>query len=133
MGDDYEGTGWAKYVRQVSKRPGWSVARLSRETRFSKSTFFDWMSPDSRKAVTIPYIVAVAKAVGDDPVNAFKAAAGLTTDEPQDEEISMVLSAEIPDKAKDEIIAGILEQREIDRRRRLEDTQRIIRIYEGAA
>src|SRR6185369_10645316 len=51
MGDDYEGTGWAKYVRQVSKRPGWSVARLARETGFSKSTFFDWMSPDSRKAV----------------------------------------------------------------------------------
>lgn len=131
MADDYDGSGWARYIRRAKTLPGWSVARLHRETGIAKSTFFDWMSEDSTKAVTTPYVVAVAKAIGDDPVNAFRAAAGLTGNEPEDADISMVLSSDLSDVKKDELIEILLGRRQQDRDRRMEDTAQLIRVARG--
>ena len=132
MGDGHNRQSWSDYIRRLKERPGWSVARLARETGFSTSTFWDWMKPESRKAVTIPRIVAVARAVGDNPVDAFKAAAGLTTTEPEDAEIAVVLNAvDVSDEQREQIINDIMARRERDRSARMEDTIQMITLAGG--
>jgi transcriptional regulator with XRE-family HTH domain len=134
-GDGYDGKSWGDYIRRLKDRPGLSIAELARRTGYNPSTFFDWMSPNSRKRVTIPSILAVAHAAGDNPVDAFKAAAGLTSDEPEDVEIAMVRDSGLAEVIQDEIIANIRDWRErsqeIERQRGLLNTRQMIQIAGG--
>lgn len=66
---------WASYLRRMTKRPGWSVARLAREAGIHRGTIFGWMKGDG---VTVANVKAIAKALGDDEAHALAAAAGST-------------------------------------------------------
>lgn len=74
---------WAKYIRSISKRPDWSVARLARESQTARSTLFRWLK-DGGERVTIEKVRQIAHAAGDDVEIALKAAGNLLQREPLD-------------------------------------------------
>lgn len=132
MAADYDGDLLARYIHQIKNRPGMSIAELSRRSGVSTSTLWEYAGGSPKKAITIPTVLAIARAVGDDPIVAFRAAAGLTTTEPEDTEIAMVLAATgLSDQSRDDIIAGILVRRERNRQSDMEDTLQMIRVAGG--
>lgn len=132
MGNGPAATSWGRYVDYLRNRPGWSMARLARQADMNPATLFEYVRKDSGENVAIKDILRVAIGGEDDPVNAFRAAAGLTADDPEDEEIAVVLASNLPDDGKAEIIESILARRARDRARRMEDTVQMIRLAEGA-
>lgn len=64
---------WADYLRRMTQRPGWSVARLARESGIHRGTIFKYLAGES--GVTVDTVRRIAKALGDDPENALRAAA----------------------------------------------------------
>lgn len=127
-----DGSEWGNYLRQIKARPQWSVARLARETELHRSTIFDWMKGGTGESVTIYSLLRIAEATGDDPLDVFRAAAGLMEENPEDTEIADVLASDIADDGKKEIIASILERRRRDRERRMQDTAQMIRLAGSA-
>ena len=67
---------WGRYLRRITSAPGWSVARLARESGIHRATIFEWIRGDG-ESVTIGSVRAVAAASGDDLQNALRAAANL--------------------------------------------------------
>ncbi|MEU0081405.1 hypothetical protein ABZY58_26185 [Micromonospora tulbaghiae] len=57
----------------MTKRPGWSVARLARESGVNRATIFGWMKGDG---VTVASVKMIARALGDDEAHALAAAGG---------------------------------------------------------
>jgi len=80
VGDGHSATGapedWASYLRRMTSRPGWSVARLARESGIHRGTIFDWMA--GKGGVTISSVRAIAEALDDDPANALLAAGNVS-------------------------------------------------------
>ncbi|MEU5938663.1 helix-turn-helix transcriptional regulator [Micromonospora sp. NPDC047548] len=64
---------WAGYLRRMTSRPGWSVARLAREAGIHRGTIFGWIKGEG---VTVASVKAIAKALGDDEAHALAAAGG---------------------------------------------------------
>lgn len=64
---------WAGYIDALTRRPGWTVARLARESHTSRATIFRWKNGEVRE-VTTAKVRAIAEAVGDDPQAALRAA-----------------------------------------------------------
>jgi transcriptional regulator with XRE-family HTH domain len=58
---------------ELTSRPGWSVARLARESGIHRSTIFRWMSGEVRNASTNS-VRLIAQASGDDENAALRAA-----------------------------------------------------------
>jgi transcriptional regulator with XRE-family HTH domain len=111
---------WGAYLRRMTSRPGWSVARLARESGIHRATIFDWMR-GSGESVTIASVRAVAEALGDDLENALRAVASLeTSPAPWDEEMELIMSAPVGDDMKRRMITQLLELREQDRQQRLQ-------------
>lgn len=104
----------------MTSRPGWSVARLARESGIHRATIFEWMKGSS-DSVTIGSVRAIAAALDDDLENALRAVASLepSTSE-HDEEMEIILAAPISRTAQRRLIAQLYELREHDRRRRLQ-------------
>lgn len=74
MGDASRPTeDWPTYLRRMTSRPGWSVAKLAREARIHRGTIFGWLKGEQPNVASVR---AVAEALGDDPANAAAAAAG---------------------------------------------------------
>lgn len=67
---------WPAYLRRMTSRPGWSVARLARESGINRATIFGWIKGDG---VTVASVNLIAKALGDDPAHALAAAGGAPT------------------------------------------------------
>lgn len=67
---------WAGYLRRMTSRPGWSIARLAREAGVNRSTIFGWIKGDG---VTVASVKQIAKALGDSEADALAAAGGATT------------------------------------------------------
>lgn len=67
---------WAGYLRRMTSRPGWSIARLAREAGVNRSTIFGWIKGDG---VNVASVKAIAKALGDSEAHALAAAGGATT------------------------------------------------------
>ncbi|MGC5033034.1 helix-turn-helix domain-containing protein [Micromonospora sp. DT229] len=89
MGDDpMPVEDWASYLRRMTKRPGWSVARLAREAGINKSTIFGWMKGDG---VTVASVKAIAKALGDDEAHALAAAGGAQRGDALDSDLRIIL------------------------------------------
>lgn len=130
MSDGPSGTEtWGSYLRRMTSRPGWSVARLAREASIHRGTIFKWMKGET--GVTVASVRAVAQALGDDPANALRAAGSVSgqVDE-TDEEVELVrtdpnLSADM----KLRITRMILERRERERLAALEETRRLIELF----
>lgn len=130
MGDGSVGEDWSSYLRRMTSRPGWSVARLARESNIHRGTIFKWIS--GRGGVTVASVRAIADALGDDPTTALRAAGRAPIDE-VDEEIEFVrthpkLSAEM----KHRIIELVLERRAREREHGLAETRRLIEIMRQA-
>jgi transcriptional regulator with XRE-family HTH domain len=118
---------WGKYLRLMTKRPGWSVARLARDAGLNPSTIFGYINGSTGQKVTIETIVAIARALGDHPVNTFIAAAGLVQEEPQDHEIGLILGSDLSDEEKLRQIHLLERRREQDQKRRVTDTVEMLR------
>jgi transcriptional regulator with XRE-family HTH domain len=111
---------WGAYLRRMTGRPGWSVARLAREAGIHRATIFDWIRGGG-ESVTIASVRAVAAALGDDLENALRAVAGLESSRhTRDEEMDMIMSAPVDDDMKRKMITRALELREQDRQQRLQ-------------
>ena len=63
---------WPSYLKRMTSRPGWSVARLARESGVNRATIFKWMA--GRSGVNVASVRLIADALGDDPAVALRAA-----------------------------------------------------------
>jgi transcriptional regulator with XRE-family HTH domain len=135
MGDgrsDVEG--WGAYLRRMTKRPGWSVARLAREAQIHRATIFKYINGE-KTGVTVATVTAIAKALGDDPANALRAAGTVAPDvEPVDEELELVRDDPgLTPEMKVRIVNLIMERRERSRAAELEETRRVIDLFKRGA
>lgn len=73
-------TEWAKYLKSIQDRPGWSVARLARVTGMHRSTLFRMIAGETEN-ISTQKVLAIAEAAGDPPAVALRAAADLLTDD----------------------------------------------------
>lgn len=91
MGDGDKWESWAGYLRRMTDRPGWSVARLARESGIHRATIFKWMG--GKGGATVTSVRAIAKALGDDPANAIRAAGdmGDVADESTDPDLLLLM------------------------------------------
>lgn len=123
---------WGAYLKRMTSRPGWSVARLARESGIHRATIFDWIR-GSGESVTIASVRAVADALGDELENALRAVASLETQPaPRDEEMELIMSAPVGDEMKRRMIAQLFELREQDRQQRLQVLRWLV-AHEGQA
>ncbi|MGX4657063.1 helix-turn-helix domain-containing protein [Micromonospora sp. SCSIO 07396] len=63
---------WAEYLRRMTDRPGWSVAKLARESNIHRGTIFKWMS--GKGGANMASVQAIATALGDEVGTALRAA-----------------------------------------------------------
>lgn len=124
---------WSRYLRQVTSRPGWSVARLAREAGLNRSTIFEWIREGGDK-LTMASVHAVARALGDTTGETLRAAGGmLESGEPEDPAIAEILVSGLPPDIQERLIQTVLNEREADERRRLERLRETIAIVKGEA
>lgn len=110
---------WGAYLKRMTARPGWSVARLARESGIHRATIFDWIKGGG-ESVTIASVRAVARALDDDLESALRAVANLeSAPGSRDEEMELILSAPVGTEMQKQMISRILELREQDRQQRL--------------
>jgi transcriptional regulator with XRE-family HTH domain len=122
---------WARYLGAATRRPGWSVARLARESGVHRSTIFRWLNGEVTGA-TVTSVLRIAGAVGDDPDEALRAAADLlavpAVADPDAEAIAMIMDSDLPSDAKRELLAELRSQARSDARRRRDSMARIMRL-----
>jgi transcriptional regulator with XRE-family HTH domain len=122
---------WARYLDAVTHRPGWSVARLARESGVHRSTIFRWLNGEVSGA-TVGSVMRIASAVGDDPDEALRAAADLLGPaapvDPDADAVSMIMESDLPVDAKHELLAELRSQARSDARRRRDSMARIMRL-----
>lgn len=72
-----------EYLKGIQERPGWSIARVARESggRVSKATLFRLMAGENKKGATIEIVRLVAEIVGDDPDTVLARVAGSLVDD----------------------------------------------------
>lgn len=75
MSDGGNRESWADYLRRMTDRPGWSVARLARESKIHRATIFKWMA--GKGGATVTSVRQIAEALGDEPANALRAAGNM--------------------------------------------------------
>lgn len=122
---------WARYLREATDRPGWTVARLAREAEIDRTTIFRWLKGGGER-ITIDSVRRIADAIGDDLDDALRAAGGLPPkDEAADEdeiefEIRMIQESDLPERQKQDMIryARSLQQRQQADRSALRERQR---------
>jgi transcriptional regulator with XRE-family HTH domain len=119
MGDGLEaGEDWPGYLRRMTSRPGWSVARLARESGVHRGTIFAYIS-GKKKGVTVATVRAIATALGDDPTNALRAAGSVTGE--VDEEVELILAQPVDEDTKKAMLERLFQLRERDKQRRIEE------------
>ncbi len=76
-----------EYLKGIQDRPGWSIARVARESagRISRATLFRLMAGDTKRGATIETVRLVAQIVGDDPDTILARVAGSLIDEEEDD------------------------------------------------
>lgn len=119
------GEDWPAYLRRMTKRPGWSVAKLSRDSGIHRGTIFGWIKGDG--GVTVDSVQRVAQALGDDPSNALRAAGNVGSPAAvEDEEMAVIDRAPVDDALKEKMRRKVFERRERERLARLADLQDMI-------
>lgn len=114
------GDAWSLYLRRMTSRPGWSVARLARDAGLHRSAIFGWMA-DGANGITIRSVYLVADALGDDRANALRAAGNLPPE--RDSEVDLILNSNWTERRKVEAIDRLMERREEERQRRIKDLE----------
>jgi transcriptional regulator with XRE-family HTH domain len=124
MGDG-RGETWGTYLRRMTERPGWSVARLARESGVARQTIFAYIS-GKKTGVTVATVRAIGQALDDEPA-ALRAAGQLGPEVESDEELELVRTDDrLKPATKLAIIDLILERRERERVTNMAETRRII-------
>lgn len=114
---------WADYLRELVSRPGWSVARLARESGIHRSTIFRWMEGGEAKTITVRSVKLIAAAAGADVDTALRAAgAVLDPEEPDNDfdlQVEMIERSDLPASQKRAMIreAERLRQRQLAERK----------------
>lgn len=137
--DDDGFTGWAKYLKGIQERPGWSVARLAREADIHRTTIFRWIAGDTEN-ISTQRVIAIAKAVGDDPAIALRAAGEMLNGERvdpnapdmRDPVVRRIMALDVDDEMREMMLERHRENLELQQRRWLEDLERDVR-RRGAA
>jgi len=117
------GDAWSAYLRRMTSRPGWSVARLARESGLHRSSIFNWIR-DGAEAITIQSVYMIADALGDERANALKAAGNLPAE--RDAEVDLILASNRTDAQKAALIERLMLRREEERQRRLQDLEFVL-------
>jgi transcriptional regulator with XRE-family HTH domain len=112
------GDAWSEYLKRAVARPGWSVARLARESGLHRSAIFGWIK-DGADGITIRSVYLIADALGEDRAAALKAAGGVPPE--RDVEIDLILNSNRSEREKAQMIERLMRIREADRQRRLDD------------
>lgn len=95
---------WPAYLKRMTSRPGWSVARLARESGIHRATIFGWIAGDA--GVMVANVKAIAKALGDDPANALLAAGAADPPDPnEDENIRLIMAAPVAEEIRERMLA----------------------------
>jgi len=110
---------WSTYLRDMTSRPDWSVARLARDAGIARSTIFRWIAEGAGR-ITIESVYMVADALGDSRANALRAAAGLGVLD-RDEEIDLIMASEVSEALKARMIERLMQRRREERERRMAD------------
>lgn len=114
------GDAWSAWLRRMTDRPGWSVARLSRESGLHRSAIFGWMK-NGAEGITIRSVYLIADALDVDRAEALKAAGGLA--EQRDPEVDLILASDRTDADKAAMIDRLMQRREEEAARRRADIQ----------
>lgn len=130
---------WGRYLARLTRRPGWTITRLSNESGISRQAISDWINNDSSgTGLKIETVMMIARAAGpgEDPVNALRAAAGLVQP-PEDDpelaaEIAAVKALNLRDVYEAEIIKTIKDRRARDQERRMQDLAETTEIFRRA-
>jgi len=119
---------WAGYLRRMTDRSGWSVARLARDSGVNRATIFRWIKGDT--GVTVDSVRRIALALGDDPENALRAAgsSGQPAAPVQDEEVALIMRAPVDDELRQVMLRKLSERRERDRQQRIADFETMIEL-----
>lgn len=81
---------WASYLKRMTSRPGWSVARLARESGVNRATIFKWIA--GRSGVNVASVRQIADALRDDPAIALRAAGNVQGQvEPLDADVRIIM------------------------------------------
>lgn len=116
---------WSSYLRRMTDRPGWSVARLARESGINRATIFKWIS--GARGVTVANVAAIARALDDDPTTALRAAAAVEIEPPRDETIELIRTdPRLTDEQKIQAINLVMDQRRAAQEAEVEQARRII-------
>lgn len=115
---------WSAYLKRMTSRPDWSVARLAKESGIARSSIFRWIA-DGAGAITIDSVYRVADALADDRANALRAAANMPLD--GDPEIELIQASNRSDRVKAQMIDRLLARREEERARRVADLEWMLR------
>lgn len=124
---------WGRYIRRMTTRPGWSVARLARQAGLNRSTIFGWIK-DGGGSLTVASVLAVADGLEDDPVTALLAAGNqlsAKTIGETDPELAIIASSGLPDATRENLINYIMERRARDEAARIADLKHNIRMAGG--
>jgi Transposase. len=115
----------------MTDRPGWSVARLARESGVHRATIFKWIG--NKGGVTMASVRAIADALDDDPENALRAAAGklAASQTMEDDQIAEILTSGLPAPVQQELIEMVIDRRRQDEARQMDDLKRVISIAGG--
>lgn len=89
VGDGGKRESWADYLRRMTDRPGWSVAKLARESGIHRATIFKWMA--SKGGANVASARAIGDALGDTD-NALRAAGNMGGEtEQMDPDLQVIL------------------------------------------
>lgn len=99
-------TAWMNYLRGIQNRPGWTIARVARESnnQISRSALFEMMGGKTRR-ISVDVVRLVATIVGDDPDEVLQqvggSVVGTTTDprleglDPDDPVVQSIMNLDI--------------------------------------
>lgn len=113
----------------MTRRPGWSVARLARESGVARQTIFEWIKVGSG-SLTVASVRAIATALDVDMATAMLAAGDVLgpPDIAADPEMRLILqSTKLSEAQKADLIARVRARRA----RELEDIQALIDLVGG--
>lgn len=116
MGDSTEDA-WTKFLRDLVARPGWSVARLARESGIDRSHIHRMMRGEG-KTVTVESVRMIAKGAGVSLASALHAARARTMTEPvdtadeDDPEARAIRESNLNSKAKRDLLAHLARRRQ---------------------
>lgn len=113
-GERKVGAEWARYIEWAEHQPGMDVSKLARAAKVARSSVYRWkdaLKPDAKKPtrVKVESATAIARAVGDDPQNALRAAADLLLSSGEEDELAAFarsLGLDLADRNVREILDG---------------------------